>query len=80
VWALPVDEGSIRTRAGVLFVGVWAEAAGDPRTASFDAVVASTYVRWVRGALPTVPALHFTALLGTKPSRFCSGFGWAASR
>jgi hypothetical protein len=66
VWGLPVDEGSIRTRAGAHFAGVWAEAAGDPRTAASDAVVASTYVRWVRGDPPTGPAPHFTALSGHK--------------
>ena len=66
VWGLPVDEGGIRTRAGALFAGIWAEAAVDPRTAASDAVVASTYVRWVRGGPPTGPAPHFTALLGHK--------------
>ncbi len=30
VWGLPVDEGAIRTRAGALFAGVWAEAEVDP--------------------------------------------------
>jgi len=66
VWALPITEAGIQGKAVAHFAKVWANSAGDPRTAPSEAVVAATYVRWVRGGVPSGPAPHFTALLGYK--------------